>query len=107
MQLNEFQELSKRTLPNRDMRKDSANYALGLTGESGEVADEIKKWLFHGHGIDRMAIKKELGDTLHYIAGLCSILGFELEGVAQENIEKLKKRYPDGFSQEASINRVE
>ena len=107
MTVNGFQKLSKRTLPNKNMEKDAANYALGLTGESGEVADEIKKWLFHGHRIDRMAIKNELGDVFHYLAGLSSILGFSLEDVAQANIDKLNMRYPDGFNSEDSIKRVE
>src|SRR5699024_5387272 len=107
MELNEYQGISKRTLPYKDMRKDAVNYALGLTGEGGEVADEIKKWVFHGHGIDRMAIKNELGDVFHYLAGLCTILGFELEDVAQANIDKLSKRYPNGFNSADSIKRAD
>lgn len=105
MKLNEYQELSKRTMPNKDLKKDLANYALGLTGESGEVADHVKKYVFHGHSLDHMAIKKELGDVLHYIAGLCTLNHFTLEEVAAANIEKLNERYPDGFSQQDSINR--
>ena len=105
MNLNEYQELSKRTMPNKDMKKDSANYALGLAGESGEVADNIKKWIFHGHGLDRMELLKELGDVLHYVSGLATMHHFTLEEVAQANIDKLKERYPDGFSEEASRNR--
>lgn len=107
MKLNEYQEVSKRTMPKEDMKKVSANYALGLTGESGEVADIIKKWVFHGHSLDRMELKKELGDVLHYLSGLCTIHHFTLEEVATANIEKLMKRYPSGFSTERSVNRVD
>lgn len=114
MNFNEYQELSKRTMPeptfhgkwNKTYSLESkANYAMGLSGESGEVTDLIKKQLFHGHLEDKDGIKKELGDVLHYLSGLATMFGLTLEEVAATNIEKLKKRYPDGFSQEASINR--
>jgi NTP pyrophosphatase (non-canonical NTP hydrolase) len=106
MNLNEFQSLSIRTMPGNDDRG-VTNYALGLAGESGEVVDIIKKNVFHGHEPDREAIKKELGDVMHYVAGLAWMYGFTLEEVAQGNIDKLKKRYPDGFSVEASVNRID
>lgn len=82
-----------------------ANYGLGIAGEVGEVADLVKKSLFHGHKIDQESIKKELGDVLWYMAQLARLAGITLEDVAVANIEKLKERYPDGFSVEASINR--
>lgn len=107
MKLNEYQELSKRTMPKEDMKKVSANYAMGLTGESGEVTDLLKKWIFHKHDLDRMELKKELGDVLHYLSGLATLHHFTLEDVAQGNIDKLKKRYPEGFSEQASKERVE
>jgi len=83
-----------------------ANYALGIAGEAGEVADAVKKEIFHGHTSDREALKKELGDVLHYVAGLAWMYGFTLDEVATANIQKLMARYPDGFSEEASRNRV-
>ncbi|HQR07023.1 MAG TPA: nucleoside triphosphate pyrophosphohydrolase family protein [Gemmatales bacterium] len=79
--------------------------ALGLTGEAGEVADEIKKVIGHGHELNKDKLKKELGDVLWYIAALCNDLGLAMGDVAQANIDKLKERYPDGFSQEKSKNR--
>jgi len=83
------------------------NGALGLNGESGEVADIVKKFMFHGHDIDDDKLKKELGDCLWYIAQICESRGYSMEEVASMNIAKLRKRYPDGFSSEASLNRVE
>lgn len=79
--------------------------ALGLVGEAGEVADEIKKIIGHGHELNRDKLKKELGDVLWYIAALCNDLGFAMGDVAQANIDKLLVRYPDGFKQSDSINR--
>lgn len=83
------------------------NGALGLTGEAGEVADSIKKTIFHGHKMDYDGLVKELGDVCWYLALLCHAIDVPLEEVMTLNIEKLKKRYPEGFSESASINRKE
>lgn len=83
------------------------NGALGLTGEAGEVADSIKKFIFHGHDLGRDGLIKELGDVCWYLALLCHAIDVPLEEVMTLNIEKLKKRYPEGFSESASINRKE
>ena len=79
--------------------------ALGIAGEAGEVADYIKKVVGHGHALDPQALQKELGDVLWYVAMLATKCGLDLDLVAQANIEKLRKRYPDGFSTERSKNR--
>lgn len=80
--------------------------ALGLTGEAGEVADYIKKVVGHNHPLDKDTLVKELGDVLWYVAELCSTIGVDMGDVASANVKKLKKRYPDGFSKERSINRA-
>lgn len=67
----------------------------------------FKKEVFHGHRRNPQAIKKELGDVLHYLSGLATMYGWTLEEVAMGNIEKLMKRYPSGFSKEASVQRVD
>jgi NTP pyrophosphatase (non-canonical NTP hydrolase) len=79
--------------------------ALGLTGESGEVADIIKKVMFHGHEYNEDKLVLELGDVLWYVANTARAIGVSLEHVAKRNIQKLEKRFPDGFSFAASINR--
>jgi len=79
--------------------------ALGIAGEAGEVADHIKKHIGHGHPLDRQAVAKELGDVLWYVAAMADLLGTPLEQIAQMNLDKLRARYPEGFSYEASINR--
>ena len=80
---------------------------LLLAGEAAEAMEMIKKYRFHGHDLDYPKLKKELGDTLWYLAVLADLLGFSLDGVAQANIAKLERRYPDGFSADASRNRTE
>ncbi|WP_424236370.1 nucleoside triphosphate pyrophosphohydrolase family protein [Bhargavaea ginsengi] len=104
MNMNQYQIFASRTMPEMD-DKGKANYALGLTGEAGECGDIVKKEVFHGHAADVDAIKKELGDVLHYVAGLALMYGIELEDVATANVEKLRKRYPSGFNTADSIAR--
>ncbi len=91
----------------RGMIGELLNGALGLTGEAGEVADMVKKHIFHGHDLTPEDIIKELGDVCWYLALMCTAIGVSLEEVMSKNIEKLEKRYPEGFSESASINRTE
>lgn len=80
---------------------------LGLSGECGEVNDIIKKYIFHNKDLDVIHLKKEIGDVLWYIALFCDACHFSLEDIMQLNIDKLKERYPDGFSEENANNRKE
>lgn len=83
------------------------NGVLGLTGESGEVADLVKKGIFHEKGFDMNHLKKEVGDVCWYIALICEACGFDLDSIFEANIEKLKNRYPDGFDVERANHRNE
>ena len=105
---NEYQKLAMKTL-NHSLNKKEVmiNAVMGLCGESGEVSDIVKKHLFQGHELDVEKIKKELGDVLWYIAEMCEALDLELDKVMEANIEKLSKRFKDGFTVEESINRKE
>lgn len=100
---NEYQSAALRTanIKCRNLQ----NCGLGLCGESGEVADIIKKHTFQGHELDKKHIVEELGDVAWYMAVLADMLGYSLNDVLEMNVEKLKKRYPDGFSEERSVNR--
>ncbi len=105
---NEYQELAMRTLGSDRSQRDMLTLAaLGLCGESGEVSDIIKKYLYHGHELKKDELIKELGDVAWYLAEAATALEIPLEEVFEKNIEKLKRRYPEGFSHEASINRTE
>lgn len=79
--------------------------ALGLCGESGEVAENVKKALFQGHPLKKDALRDELGDVLWYFVFLCETAGLTVEDVMEANVAKRRKRYPDGFSSERSIQR--
>lgn len=116
MKMNEYQELSKRTMPRitrknqtvEEFLKDSiSNYIMGLAGETGEFIDLVKKEFYHGHPKDDDKKKKELGDILHYWVGLCTYFGYSAEEIATLNIFKLQTRYPKGFNENDSIKRVD
>lgn len=112
--LNAYQRAAARTggsdLQPGNTLKGLSCAALGLTGEAGEVADIVKKVVHHRHPLDgatRLNLIKELGDVLWYVAHAASVLGVTLDQVAAVNVEKLSRRYPDGFSSERSLSREE
>lgn len=106
MTINEYQQLAMTTLNPALSKKDVLiNGVMGLCGESGEAIDIVKKWLAQGHELDKEKLAKELGDICWYLAETATALDLSLEDIMTANIQKLKKRYPDGFSAEKSINR--
>lgn len=104
---NDYQKLAMRTcsIPCDDLGAMLNHAVFGLTSEAGEVSGILQK-VYQGHSVDPMHLKKELGDCLWMIAEACQALGFEMDDVMETNIEKLKARYPEGFSAERSINRA-
>lgn len=120
-ELNDYQKKALRTWnTTKSVESRLNNMALGISGESGEVADMIKKAIHHEHGFSRGSVTngnpksievsdlaKELGDILYYVSVGAHELGYTLQEIAEININKLAKRYPEGFSVEASINRVD
>ncbi len=108
MQINEYQSRAMRTLNPEMSRKDVLiNGVMGLCGESGEAIDIVKKWLAQGHALDKAKLAKELGDIAWYLAETAYALDLPLEDVLQENLNKLERRYPEGFSTERSVCREE
>jgi len=104
--VNEYQTLALRTLnPDLSERDVLINGVMGLCGESGEAIDIVKKHLAQGHPLDKELLAKELGDIAWYLAETASAIGYDLETVLQNNIEKLQQRYPNGFEMERSIHR--
>lgn len=108
MTINEYQSLAMRTLnPSLQKRDVLINSVMGLCGESGEAIDIVKKWFAQGHPLDKAHLAKELGDVAWYLAEAATALDIPLEQIFQDNIEKLKKRYPEGFEAECSMLRLE
>ena len=78
----------------------------GMVGEIGEIHSIYQK-LYQGHDADEKHAKNEVGDLLWFIAEYCTAQGWNLDDIMQMNIDKLQKRYPNGFEIEKSLNRTE
>lgn len=126
MQLNDYQQLASRTLPEQgeqhffwpsgkgpeypgfNLSIDLIHAVFGVAGEAGELIDPVKKSMFYGKPLDVDNIREEAGDLLWYIAGpLCRALGCTLEDLAKENVNKLQKRYPGKYTDQAAIERAD
>lgn len=106
MTINEYQKLAMTTLNPALSKKDVLiNGVMGLCGESGEAIDIVKKHLAQGHPLDREKLIKELGDIAWYLAETATALNVTLEEVLEGNIEKLRRRYPEGFDTAHSLHR--
>lgn len=106
MTLSEYQELALRT-SRKELCKEAhlMNGILGLAGETGECADLVKKHYYQDGRAIETALFDELGDVLWYISETASAMGFSLEAIALHNVEKLKRRYPEGFDSQRSLHR--
>lgn len=107
MNIAEYAKEVHRTCSIEDRREILILAALGIAGESGEVVDTLKKMLYHSHELNVTELRKELGDLLWYMVLLCETTGLRLDDVMQANVEKLQKRYPEGFDPERSQRRQE
>ena len=106
MTINEYQQRAMASLnPELKGRDVLINSVMGLCGESGEAIDIVKKWLALGHPLDREHLAMELGDLAWYLAEAATALDLDLEDILRANLEKLERRYPDGFSTEKSVGR--
>jgi NTP pyrophosphatase (non-canonical NTP hydrolase) len=84
--------------------------AIGMSSENGEFSEIVKKCVFQGKEFNRKEryhMKRELGDILWYLANAATALGYNLDEIMFENIEKLEARYPNGFEVFRSENRAE
>lgn len=107
MTFNEYQKLAQRTINPELTWEQVRNHALfEMCSELGEIHSFFQKQ-YQGHPIDGTKLQKEIGDLLWGIAELCTCGGFSMDDIAWQNIEKLRKRYPDGFSTERSLHREE
>jgi NTP pyrophosphatase (non-canonical NTP hydrolase) len=106
--LDEYQRAAARTMnPRLSDSERLVDAAAGLSEEAGEVLGLVRKHLYMRHQIDRERIKKELGDALWCLAAVATCLGLTLDEVAAKTFEKLERRYPEGYSDEASRVRTD
>ena len=107
MTMTDYQSLASRTINKGLSCYEILMHALHeIASECGEIHGHFQK-VHQGHPLDENALMLEVGDLLWGIAELCTVNSWELAGVAQANIDKLLRRYPDGFSPDRSVNREE
>ena len=106
MTLADYQDRAARTL-NRSLSTDQRllDASAGLVEEAGEVLGLVRKHLFMNHELDTGRLTTELGDALWCLTAAAGALGVTLDEIAATNLAKLRRRYPEGYSDEASIDR--
>ena len=112
---NEYQKAASRTcLPNyekfidisvRPMEQHIIHAHMGISSEAGEIGDCIKKHFIYGQHLDTVNLIEECGDILWYVSLMVSACGSTMEQVMEINIEKLKKRYPEKFTEQDALER--
>jgi NTP pyrophosphatase (non-canonical NTP hydrolase) len=98
-----FEEIAERVSTVRGLRLLHAH--LGIASEGGEIADQLKKWIFYGRELDTVNLAEEIGDLFWYLALACNELGIDFESVWEKNIAKLKARYGDKFDARRAASR--
>lgn len=106
--LDMFQEEALRSMRN-DLPYEliCSNMCMGLAGETGETVDIFKKHIYQGKDLDINDVIEEIGDILWYIANLCNVNKITMKECMESNVEKLRKRYPNGFSIKDALERVD
>ena len=102
-----YQLQAMRTAKPMEPIDDLMHAALGLAGEAGEFADAVKKNFVYGRELDRENAIEELGDILWFVALGCNALGVSMADVAQANIDKLRRRYPEKYEDELAYKRMD
>lgn len=111
MEFNEYHSAAIRTAKLfSDLGQDLAHAALGLTTEVGEFTTEVKRISIYRKEMTpemRAHMLEELGDTLWYIALACEHLGCPMDRIARDNIDKLRKRFPEKYTDQAAEARAD
>lgn len=111
MNIKEYQQLTVRTcvppagLALDAQTRDLLHAAMGLATEAGELQDQLKRNIFYGKPLDIVNIQEELGDALWYIGMVCERLHFSMEKIMEQNIAKLRVRFPEKFTAENALSR--
>ena len=110
MNLEKYKEESKRTFAYRKeslntIETDLLHCSIGASTETGELLDAFKKHIFYGKPLDKVNIGEEIADTIWYLSNLARMLNLDIEVLLDNNISKLKIRYPEKFTEESALNR--
>ena len=108
MKIEEYQQLAMRTA--KDMGSEKMNLihaAMGLSSDAGEFVDCIKKHTIYGKPLDIDNALEELGDVLWFISLASVHLNLPFSQIMRANIDKLLKRYPEKYTDEAASARAD
>lgn len=106
MKIRQYQEQSYSNIqPHVDNKDEVLNWSIGLAEEVGELFNHIKHHYWGNEEIDKVSISKEIGDVLWYLSAIATAFKLDLETIANINIEKLKHRYKNSFTNEKSQQR--
>lgn len=109
LSLKDYQKAALKTARGHEEHNEIFHLVLGLTGETGEVAEKFKKLVRDKNSdiaqLDLRDMDKELGDVLWYVAVLADFLGLSLEEIAQKNLDKLADRQKRGALGGSGDNR--
>ena len=89
----------------RDDMLNLIHAGMGMVTEAGEFVDMLKKSLYYGRPVDEVNLVEELGDVMWYVGLACYALGANMDDVLTTNIDKLRARYPEKFSEESATVR--
>ena len=105
MTFREYQENARRTQNKNLTPRERLEHALwGMSAEVGEVCS-IHQKTYQGHDLDAVALRKEIGDVMWFVAEMCDVYDWDMGWIAEDNIAKLRRRYPEGFSVDRSLHR--
>lgn len=112
---DEYQSLARRTAPTPfenvevgerlEWMPELYHAQLGIASEAGELADALKKHIAYNRQLDLTNLREELGDIMWYVALGASAIGASLEDLMEENIQKLRLRYPEKFTEKDALER--
>lgn len=111
MTTQEYQKLAARTcIPKQDMhlspeQVDLLHCCQGLCTEAGEAMDALKRHFMYKNHLDSVNLREELGDILWYIGMICERMGWDMSTIMERNIQKLRVRFPDKFTENSALNR--
>lgn len=104
--LKEYQKFVKKVAKKfENQNEEIMAWGLGISGEAGDVASCIKKTFAHEND-QTLGIRENIGDTFWYMTAICNFFGWDIEEIIGENIEKLKKRYPKGFTTQKAKRKI-
>lgn len=105
MNIEQYKADSARTLIDKGYDMNLLHAAMGIGTEAGELLDAFKRKIFYGKELDVVNVKEEIGDIMWYIAILLRELDLDFEDILQLNIDKLRARFPQKFTETHALNR--